>query len=62
MTGNNAVHPGVIDLNDDENVSLKLFSLLNFIVDRMITQPKEIENLFNWLPQNALSGIQNRDK
>lgn len=62
VTGNNAVHPGTMDLNDNDQIAAKLFDLLNFIVDRMIVQPKEIENLFNDLPAGALDAIEKRDK
>lgn len=62
VTGNNAVHPGTMDLGDDNQIAAKLFELLNFIVDRMIVQPKEIENLFNGLPEGTLDAIEKRDK
>lgn len=62
VTGNNAVHPGAIDFEDDKEVSLRLFELLNFIVERMIVEPKKINKMFSWLPKNALEGIKNRDK
>ncbi|MGE4494936.1 MAG: DUF4145 domain-containing protein [Methanosarcina sp.] len=60
--GNEAVHPGEIDLKDDRETALKLFNLLNIIVHDMIIQPKEIEELFNRLPPLKLEGIKNRDK
>lgn len=60
--GNEAVHPGEIDLKDDKETALKLFKLLNIIVHDMITQPREIEELFNRLPPLKLEGIRNRDK
>lgn len=60
--GNEAVHPGEIDLKDDKETALKLFKLLNIIVHDMIIQPKEIEDLFNRLPQLKLKGIKDRDK
>ncbi|MGB9938434.1 DUF4145 domain-containing protein [Methanosarcina sp.] len=60
--GNEAVHPGEIDLKDDKETALKLFKLLNIIVHDMIIQPKEIEELFNRIPPSKLEGIKNRDK
>jgi hypothetical protein len=61
VIGNDAVHPGQIDLTDDIETATKLFNLINIIVDVMITQPKEIDNMFNALPENKLEGIKNRD-
>jgi hypothetical protein len=61
VVGNNAVHPGTINLNDEPTVALKLFSLVNMIVDSMITQPKQIEDMFGGLPTTALEQIQKRD-
>jgi hypothetical protein len=62
VIGNDAVHPGQIDLKDDNETATKLFHLINIIVDVMITQPKEIDKMFNSLPENKLEGIINRDK
>ncbi len=61
VIGNDAVHPGQIDLKDDIETATKLFQLINIIVDAMITQPKEIDKMFNSLPENKLDGIKNRD-
>lgn len=62
VTGNNAVHPGKMDLDDNEQIAAKLFELLNFIVDKMIVQPMEIDSIFDGLPQGALKAIERRDK
>lgn len=62
VIGNNAVHPGEIDLKDDIETAVALFGLVNMIVDAMITQPKEVEQLFGRLPQGAKEAIQKRDK
>jgi hypothetical protein len=62
VIGNNAVHPGEIDLKDDTETAVALFGLVNMIVDAMITQPKEVEQLFGKLPQGAKEAIQKRDK
>lgn len=61
VIGNDAVHPGQIDLTDDIETATKLFNLINIIVDVMITQPNEIDKMFNSLPENKLEGIKNRD-
>ena len=61
VIGNDAVHPGQIDLKDDIETATKLFQLINIIVDVIITQPKEIDKMFNSLPENKLDGIKTRD-
>lgn len=61
VIGNNAVHPGQIDLTDDIETASKLFVMINIIAEVMITQPKEVDNLFNSLPENQLEGIKQRD-
>lgn len=61
VIGNNAVHPGTIDLNDKPEIAFALFNLLNIIVETMITQPKEIDDLYCNLPQGQLDAIKKRD-
>jgi endogenous inhibitor of DNA gyrase (YacG/DUF329 family) len=61
VIGNESVHPGTIDLNDDKETAVRLFELVNIIARIMITQPKEIENLYSTLPEEKLEGIKNRD-
>ena len=61
VIGNNAVHPGTIDLNDNPQMAALLFQFINIIVQDMITQPKSISDLYSQLPQGALDAIQRRD-
>lgn len=61
VIGNEAVHPGQIDLNDNREVALKLFTLVNFIVHKMITEPREIEELYDSLPAEKIEAIAKRD-
>lgn len=61
VIGNEAVHPGQIDLNDDPAITAKLFDLINIITDVMITQPKEIEKMFDSLPDGKKAAIEKRD-
>lgn len=63
VVGNNAVHPGVIDLKDDVDTARKLFAFVNIIVDVMITQPNEIERFYqDKVPEQQKNAITKRDK
>ena len=61
VVGNNAVHPGQITLDDDADVATALFSLINYVTERMIAEPKKIGELFDSLPQGAKKAIEKRD-
>ena len=62
VVGNNAVHPGQIDLNDDSSIAASLFDLVNLITDVMISQPKQIEQLYQQIiPESQKESIRKRD-
>lgn len=61
ITGNNAVHPGEINLQEEPERVKKLFDLINFIANKMITEPKEIEIFYSDLPEKAKAAIERRD-
>ncbi len=61
VLGNEAVHPGRIDLRDDKATASKLFDIVNVIVDATISQPKHIDALYKSLPDGALNAIKRRD-
>ena len=58
VIGNNAVHPGQIDIEDDQETTLRLFELVNFIAKTMISEPKEIAAMYNKLPENSRTAIE----
>lgn len=62
VIGNEAVHPGEIDLDDNRDIALDLFNLVNFICTQMISQPKQVRALFGKLPEKKLKGIEHRNK
>lgn len=62
VIGNEAVHPGTLDLRDDIKIASVLFKLVNFIAEKMITEPKEIEAIYNKLPESKKEQIKERDK
>lgn len=54
IVGNNAVHPGMIDLNiDNEYVAMQLMHLLNIIVQRLIADKAFVNTMFSKLPQDV---------
>jgi len=61
VIGNESVHPGQINLDDNKEVAYKLFELINIIAQTMITQPKDISKLYSSLPEKKLEGIAKRD-
>lgn len=61
VVGNNAVHPGEINLDDTPDMGHHLFSMINFIVEDRISRPKKISDLYGRLPEGALAAIQKRD-
>lgn len=61
VVGNDAVHPGEIDLRDDPETAVHLARLVNFIADAMITQPKQIDTLYDSLPPGKKEQIEKRD-
>ncbi len=61
VVGNDAVHPGQIDLKDNQEIANKLFDLINIIANVMITQPKEISALYETLPDGKKDAITTRD-
>lgn len=62
VIGNEAVHPGTIDLKDDRDTALRLFDLINVISDQMITNPKNIEKMYDKLPESKKKAIEARNE
>ena len=62
VVGNNAVHPGSLDMKDDTKTAHKLFALVNLIAEVMISQPKHVEAMYDSLvPEGAKDAISKRD-
>jgi Domain of unknown function (DUF4145) len=62
VIGNESVHPGAIDLRDDETTVNVLFRLVNLIAEKMITEPREIEEIYEMIPGEKRAQIEKRDK
>jgi hypothetical protein len=62
VIGNNAVHPGQIDLKDDIDTAYKLFGFVNIITEMLISQPKKIKEFYEMnIPANLREQINKRD-
>lgn len=61
VIGNKAVHPGHIDLNvDNPIVAYQLMKVLNNIVQRLITEKKQIDFLYDKIPEGIRDKIEKR--
>ena len=62
VVGNEAVHPGQIDFKDTPEIANTIFKCLNFIIEEMISKPKEMESAFSLVPDDKKQHIEDRDK
>ena len=62
VTGNDALHAGQIDLNGRPETTQALFNIVNIIVQKIISDKKQIADLYEQLPKEKLGSIVNRDK
>jgi hypothetical protein len=58
---NQSSHDGFVKLEDQPETVTFLFTLLNYIVEQMITRPKQIDTMFTKIPPDKLVGIEKRD-
>ena len=62
VIGNNAVHPGTIDLEDDVEIAYALFGFVNIICEMLISQPKKVREYYEkHIPEGIRKGIEKRD-
>jgi hypothetical protein len=61
VIGNEAVHPGTLDLSDDRDTAFRLFELVNAIADQMISHPKTVTDMYGKLPEGKRKAIELRD-
>lgn len=61
ITGNNAVHPGTMKDEDFDFVASKMFDLINFIVKKGISEPKELDALYQLTPEGPRKSAEDKD-
>ena len=63
LVGNNAVHPGVIDLDDDAEIVETLFFLVNYVTEKNISEPGRVDRFFDrTAPPDEKEKIARRDR
>ena len=62
VIGNNAVHPGTIDLNDNTEIAYALFGFVNIICEMLISQPKKVKEYYEkHISKGLRNAIEKRD-
>lgn len=63
VVGNNAVHPGTIDLDDNIEIAYALFGFVNIICEMLISQPKKVKEYYEkHIPEGIRNAIEKRDE
>ena len=61
VVGNEAVHPGTMDLRDDRDTAVRLLELVNLIADQCISHPKAAADMYAKLPETKREAIERRN-
>lgn len=61
VIGNNAVHPGQIEIEGNIDLAISLLKFINLIVDSQISQPKAIQATYDLIPNSYKESIERRD-
>jgi hypothetical protein len=62
VIGNEAVHPGTLDVRDDRTLAGALFSLVNLIMVEAVSYDKYVDSVYQKLPESKLKGIETRHR
>lgn len=61
IAGNESVHPGELNLNDDQDIALGLFDLVNIIAMDRLTTPRMVRDMYELMPEAKRQAIEQRD-
>lgn len=61
ITGNQSVHPGELNVDENEEMVESLFFLLNFITEKMITDKRKVEEFYEKMPKGLREAVKKRD-
>jgi hypothetical protein len=61
INGNQGAHPSKAEAADLRSDAITVLGLINVIAERLITQPKQVQALYDAIPQAKRDAIHNRD-
>lgn len=61
IIGNNSVHPGEMNMDDDKEMAEALFMLTNEIIDEAMARDARIDQVYDSLPEGPKEGVERRD-
>lgn len=61
LSGNSAVHPKEIRLDDTKGDATAYFELLNMVVERLVVRTQRLQNIYDALPESKRKQIAERD-
>jgi hypothetical protein len=61
ITGNEAIHPSELSLEDEPELVAALFTFVNLIAQQAITEPRQIEEMFEKMPEGKREAVAQRD-
>ncbi|OHR71173.1 hypothetical protein HMPREF3291_00190 [Bacillus sp. HMSC76G11] len=60
LLGNAGVHSTGINLDEDPQAAFALFKILNFVVDKLITEEKDVEAIYAFVPEGKRESLDKR--
>ncbi|MEH7299371.1 DUF4145 domain-containing protein [Neobacillus drentensis] len=57
LIGNSAVHTTSINLTEDPRMAPALFKVINFVVEKIITEEKEMEEIYALVPESKRGSL-----
>lgn len=62
VIGNEAVHPGEINFEDNPEIANSLFDLINYICEKTVKEDKRVDQIFESLPKNKKKNIEQTNR
>jgi len=61
VIGNDAVHPGELDLRDDRDTVFGLLRIINLVIENRISHPKHLDEMYSMLSPDKTAAIEERN-